>query len=357
MKFGARLTYLATWLGMLAAGSWMLPVFTLGVAPRVAAAALAAPAASGSNDDGWTGSEVAAAWALATGSEYTPASQVLALESGADGTAVLVDRVDSEDGRSLGLSWFMVDQSLSITETAEEDADLRIAFRAEMVTGRVVGALEHPGYFSAIRFAMSIEVGSPAGQSEQFALLPFAAFQTEADAAAFHESMVEASQAEGEGGSGDGGILCVNPNWRGFNGVECCSFESALHLQLRACRLLWWAGLLLCVSTMCGVAYAKAKPCLTACLAVGLLPPAFAACKKACFWKTVVAAGGAYFLCQGANQLAYEACVRQRWAEYLANLASNGCPPKPGADAPVAEQAVSEADPLEKADTLVSEIE
>jgi hypothetical protein len=71
----------------------------------------------------------------------------------------------------------------------------------------------------------------------------------------------------------------------------------------------------------------------------------------------VGASGGAYFLCQGAIQLAYEACVRQRWAEYLADLASNGCPPKPGADAPVAEQAVSEADPLEKADTLVSEIE
>ena len=58
MKFGAGLTYLTTWLGMLAAGSWVLPVFTLGVAPRVAAAA---PATSGSNDDGWTGSEVATA--------------------------------------------------------------------------------------------------------------------------------------------------------------------------------------------------------------------------------------------------------------------------------------------------------
>jgi len=47
------------------------------------------------------------------------------------------------------------------------------------------------------------------------------------------------------------------------------------------------------------------------------------------------------FLCQSANQLVYNACVRQRWAEYFATLATNGCPPKPVTTAPVAEQAVS----------------
>ncbi|MFN9124442.1 MAG: hypothetical protein ACK5WD_01265, partial [bacterium] len=114
MKFGASLNYLATWLGMLAAGSWTLPVFTLSVAPRTAEAV---PMTSGSDDDGWTGSEVANAWALATGSEYTPASQVLALQSGADHSPVLVDLVSVDDGTSLGLSWFMVDRSLPIAET------------------------------------------------------------------------------------------------------------------------------------------------------------------------------------------------------------------------------------------------
>jgi len=349
MRFGARLTYLTTWLGMLASGSWMLPVLTLGVAPR---AAVAVPATSGSHDDGWTGSELANAWALATGSEYTPASQVLALGSGADHSPVLVDRVSVEDGTSLGLSWFMVDRSLPIAETIDETAEVRIAFRAELVTGRVVEATGHPGYFSGVRFAMSAEVASAPDAPEQFALFPLAAFQTEAEAVVFHESMVEASQG---GGSDELELSCINPNWRGFNGVECCMFESALQLQLAACTQLWWAGLALCFSTMCVAAYAAAKPCLAGCLATALLPPAFAACKKFCFWKTVGAAGGALFLCQAANQLTYEACVRQKWAEYLTALATNGCPSKPGAGNPTGPKAVS--DPLEKAETLVSEVE
>ena len=350
MKFGASLNYLATWLGMLAAGSWTLPVFTLSVAPRTAEAV---PMTSGSDDDGWTGSEVANAWALATGSEYTPASQVLALQSGADHSPVLVDLVSVDDGTSLGLSWFMVDRSLPIAETTDETTEVRIAFRGELVTGRVVGATGHPGNFSGVRFAMSAEVASAPEAPEQFALLPLAAFQTEAEAVAFHESMVEASQGGGEGGSGDGGIFCVNPNWRGFNGVECCSFESALQLQLKACRLLWWAALALCVSTMCIAAYSAAKSCLSGCISTVLLPPAYAACKNYCFWKTVGAGGGAFFLCQAANQLTYEACVRQKLADYVTALTNNGCPPKPGAGNPAGPQAVS--DPLEKAETLVSE--
>lgn len=43
MKFGARLTYLATWLGMLAAGSWMLPFFAVSVLVSFGSAAFAAP--------------------------------------------------------------------------------------------------------------------------------------------------------------------------------------------------------------------------------------------------------------------------------------------------------------------------
>jgi len=62
-------------------------------------------------------------------------------------------------------------------------------------------------------------------------------------------------------------------------------------------------------------------------------------------------------LCQSANQLVYNACVRQRWAEYFATLATNGCPPKPVTTAPVAEQAVSKWSPLQNAETLVSEVE
>ena len=43
MKFGARVTCLATWIGMLAAGGGMLPFFTVGVLVSSGSAALAAP--------------------------------------------------------------------------------------------------------------------------------------------------------------------------------------------------------------------------------------------------------------------------------------------------------------------------
>ena len=300
MKFGAGLTYLTTWLGMLAAGSWVLPVFTVGVTPRVAAAA---PATSGSNDDGWTGSEVATAWALATGSEYTPATQVLALESGADSVPVLVDRVSVEDGSSLGLSWFMVDRRLPIAETTDETAEVSVIASAELVTGRVLGAAGHPGYFSGIRFAMGAEVASGVGvsePSEHFALLPVAAFHTEADAVDFHESMVEASQG---GGSDELELSCINPNWRGFNGVECCMFESAYQNGLEACRSAYWARFVACIVLALGAVVGTWKLCLEGCLYPCMAGPAFCApCTKACFLLGGLAGLGSVIACELQNQ-------------------------------------------------------
>jgi hypothetical protein len=359
MKFGARLNYLATWLGMLAAGSWMLPVFTLGVAPRVVAAA---PATSGSNDDGWTGSEVATAWALATGSEYSPASQVLAIESGVDSVPVLVDRVSVEDGASLGLSWFMVDRSLPIAETTDEtDAtdEVSVVARAELVSGRVVGAAGHPGYFSGIRFAMSAEVPIGAGASqfsEEFALLPFAAFQTEADAIAFHDSMVEASQGEGEGGSGGGGIFCVNPNWRGFNGVECCMFESAYQTGLKACRAMYWARFVACIVAALGAVVGTWKLCLEGCRYPCMAGPAFCApCTKACFWLGGLAGLGVVIACEFQNQKWYQSCILEKLATYQTDLAENGCPPKPGTQGAVMPSVEAESGIFKEAETLTEE--
>lgn len=335
MKFGASLNYLATWLGMLAAGTWTLPVFTLSVAPRTAEAV---PMTSGSDDDGWTGSEVANAWALATGSAYTPASQVLTLQSGADHSPVLVDRVSVDDGTSLGLSWFMVDRSLPIAETTDETDEVSVVARAELVTGRVVGAAGHPGHFSGIRFAMSAEVAFGAGASqpsEQFALLPFAAFQAEADAIAFHESMVEASQGEGEGGGGEGGgIFCVNPNWRGFNGIECCMYESAFNDRVKACKFIYWGAVVACVVAALGTAVGVAKWALGRCAGICGDPGTVALCEL-CFKLSIVAVvGTALFLisaCILGAELYYRGCIADARATYTTDLANGGCPPKPNA--------------------------
>jgi hypothetical protein len=355
MRFGARLTYLTTWLGMLAAGSWVLPVFTVGVTPRVAAAA---PATSGSNDDGWTGSEVATAWALATGSEYTPATQVLGLESGADSVPVLVDRVSVEDGSSLGLSWFMVDRRLPIAETTDETAEVSVIASAELVTGRVLGAAGHPGYFSGIRFAMGAEVASGVGvsePSEHFALLPVAAFHTEADAVDFHESMVEASQG---GGSDELELSCINPNWRGFNGVECCMFESAYQNGLEACRSAYWARFVACIVLALGAVVGTWKLCLEGCRYPCMAGPAFCApCTKACFLLGGLAGLGSVIACELQNQQWYQACILEKLAAYQTSLGDNGCPPTPGAQGAVRPTTAAESGILDKADSLATEVD
>ena len=351
MKFGDNLRYFATWLGMSAAGSWMLPVLTLAAAPREAVA-VALPTANGPGDDGWTGSEVANAWALATGSEYAPTDEVLAMESGADQSPVLVDRISSDDGSSLGLSWFMVNLSLPIAETSDQGAEVSITAHAELVTGRVVGALGHPGHFSAIRIAMIGAAPSMAGVSERFALLPFAAFQTEADAVAFHEEMVEASEGSGEDAGGGGGLVCVNPNWRGFNGVECCMFESAYQNGLKACRAAYWARFVACIIGALAITTGTWKLCIEGCAYPCMAgPQACALCAKGCFILGGLVGVGAVVACEFQNQKWYEECILDKLAQYQINLATNGCPPKPGTQSATAEKSGI----LDAAETLDAE--
>jgi hypothetical protein len=349
MKFGAKLTYLATWLGMLAAGSWIVPLMSVAAAPRVA---VAAPMSDNSNDDGWTGSEVAQAWALATGSEYAPATQVLTMQSGADQVPVVVDQVRSDDGSSVGLSWFMTELSLPIAETSNQGAEFSVTARAELVTGRVVGAVGHPGYFSAIRLEMRAETVYPSAgseQSEKFALLPFAAFKAEADAVAFHEAMVEAS--EGAGG-GDGGLFCVNPNWRGFNGVECCMFEAAFNLRVDACRSDYWAAIVACVLAGLGSGALYAQWALGLCRGVCIAtPPLCTTCIGLAVVGSIGAAVATFGLCAVGAELLYQGCVSRARADYVTDLGSNGCPPKPGA--PQAPPSLGDAGDVDKKSDLL----
>ena len=156
MKFGQTLKAVATSLGMFAAGSWIVPCFSLTSVTQIASAV---PISENSNDDTWSGSDVARAWASATGSEYDPASQVLVMQSGEDHVPVVLDQVRSEDGRSVGLSYFMVDLSLPVAEASQQDEEFGVTTGAEFVTGRILGALDHPGYFSGVRFSMLAESG------------------------------------------------------------------------------------------------------------------------------------------------------------------------------------------------------
>jgi hypothetical protein len=328
MKFGAKLSYFATWLGMLAAGSWIVPLMSVAAAPRVA---VAAPMSDNSNDDGWTGSEVAQAWALATGSEYAPATQVLTMQSGADQVPVVVDQVRSDDGSSVGLSWFMTELSLPIAETSNQGAEFSVTARAELVTGRVVGALGHPGFFSGIRVAMSGQMVHLPEGSEQFALLPFAAFQTEADAAAFHESMVEASQGGESGDGGGGGLFCVNPNWRGTNGVECCMFEMAYGDRMKACALDYAAGSKMCAAAALAVACPLTYACMQGCAAVCTTVVLCKLCLAGCGLGGLAVLVLILYNCLSAEQDKREACEARARADYVSDRATNGCPPKPGA--------------------------
>lgn len=352
MKFGAKLTYLATWLGMLAAGSWIVPLMSVAAAPRVA---VAAPMSDNSNDDGWTGSEVAQAWALATGSEYAPATQVLTMQSGADQVPVVVDQVRSDDGSSVGLSWFMTELSLPIAETSNQGAEFSVTARAELVTGRVVGALGHPGFFSGIRVAMSAEMGSAAGVSRQFAFAPFAAFQTEGDAVRFHEEMVEASQGGGDAGGG-GGLFCVNPNWRGNNGVECCMFESAYQNGLKGCREAYWARFVACIATALTATSGMWKLCLESCLYPCVAgPQTCSVCTSGCFILGGVVGLGTVLACEFQNQKWYNQCILDKLGEYQSHLGANGCPPKPGAQGTAVLTRPEDSGVLKSAERLGSE--
>jgi len=200
MKFGKTLKAAATSLGMFAAGSWIVPCFSLTSVTQIASAV---PISENSNDDTWSDSDVARAWASATGSEYDPASQVLVMQSGEDHVPVVLDQVRSEDGRSVGLSYFMVDLSLPVAEVSQQDEEFGVTTGAEFVTGRILGALDHPGYFSGVRFSMLAESGLSSNAPEQFAFLPIIAFQSAAHAAMFHAKMMRVSRGDESDGGND----------------------------------------------------------------------------------------------------------------------------------------------------------
>jgi hypothetical protein len=333
MKFGQTLKAVATSLGMFAAGSWIVPCFSLTSVTQIASAV---PMSENSNDDTWSGSDVARAWASATGSEYDPASQVLVMQSGEDHVPVVLDQVRSEDGRSVGLSYFMVDLSLPIAEASQQDEEFGVTTGAEFVTGRILGALDHPGYFSGVRFSMLAESGLSSNAPEQFAFLPIIAFQSEAHAATFHAKMMKASRGDegdegGEGGEG-GGITCINPDWRGFNGVECCMLKRSYDNRVSACEAEWMARLVACILAAVGVGVGAAWKlgktwCPSACR--GPTPQACFVCVAGVIVVGFGAAIGTMILCQLGNDALRSGCLHTALATYQENLANAGCPAKP----------------------------
>ncbi|MFM1867770.1 MAG: hypothetical protein RL591_1178 [Planctomycetota bacterium] len=63
------------------------------------------------------------------------------MQSGEDHVPVVLDQVRSEDGRSVGLSYFMVDLSLPVAEVSQQDEEFGVTTGADFVTGRILGAL------------------------------------------------------------------------------------------------------------------------------------------------------------------------------------------------------------------------
>jgi len=138
--------------------------------------------------------------------------------------------------------------------------------------------------------------------------------------------------AEARGGSGgSGGLACMNSNWVGTNGVQCCVNHAIYGEAKAACWSRLLSGLFACfrdhlvgsgaIITACA---AMAAPCLAA---GG--PKAYGVCFLACVGVGAVGLLLWSILCLAEKAADTWTCLNEASAQYMRDLRDSGCWPPP----------------------------
>lgn len=145
--------------------------------------------------------------------------------------------------------------------------------------------------------------------------------------------------AGGGGGPGGGsGLTCMNPNWVGNNGYQCCPAYLNYQLALDNCLYAMGRAMLAClqgfVSNIGNGIGAAIANCLKLCVPIaGFFGPAaakaFGICFLACLGLYQLGNQCLFFACLADSVLAWRQCRIDAERDYINRLVDHGCWPPP----------------------------
>ncbi len=310
---------------------------------------IAFPVIASATGDNWSKSDIGTAWTTATGASWDPTSAVISVSSGGDqtpGTLTTINYLTGEPSPQSGLVWIESRDLAGPSSVDEGISDLgtiiRIHQSSFLVAGLVLGGPGFGGSFVGVRVDTEISMFDSEGMPvaiENSYLVPMMAFPDVVSASAFVDD-IESSQ----GNPNEPPVLaCINPEWRGSSGEECCLFAAAYSARISGCKNAFWARQVICFTAALGVSGATLRYCLKFCVVAG---PASIACAKACFFISAGTGLGSLIGCLIANEALYRACCFDAQADYWQSLGAHGC----AAKAPIAsisggDGQVTEGDP------------
>jgi hypothetical protein len=333
------------WCAFLAAGTWVLPLGALFIPTRAAIGVVLRDESDPAT--AWSGTEIATAWATATGRAYNPSDELLVSTAGADDAPVELaifknvnDVLLEVPGSTIcwsPLGSVEIDAVLT-TDPSEEPTfgsgdDLTISVVPRVIAGATSVAGQPLGYFVATSFTLG---GSASGPSGTYSLesvtitLPMLSFAS-AELALSELARAAAAVAGSGAAGGSGGISCINPNWVGLNGQQCCELKADWDGEIEDCAAQFWNNFLACVVPAAGGVLMAAFGCLaTKCKYIPV--PFGLTCAKFCV--AVVGGGGlimAAIACYNHARSLERDCVREANRYFKQLFREAGCALTPGA--------------------------
>lgn len=349
MKIKSPIGFLALWSAFLAAGTWALPPSALLLTPRSVEASY--PSDDSNPSEFWVGTEIAHAWLEATGRAYNPQSELILVAAGSPDAPVRLtvqavngDTVSEVDNSAV--DWLPLG-SLELNALVVSDSDgdptfqsgesATIAVTPRLVVGSTVVADRAPRHFLGLSLAIGVTQSGPSETSElghATVMLPMFSFAS-ADLAVAALGRAEAAiSGSGSGGSSGGsGIHCVNPDWIGHNGVQCCDWKERWDDDLAGCRSQFWNDFWHCflisgASVLVAVAGCLASKCKW-------MPPLPPQIRVSCTTGCIAIVGGlgligAGFACYNYARSKERDCERDTNRYYQDMFVELGCSLKPG---------------------------
>ena len=294
------------WCAFLATGTWVIPPSALLLATRPAEASHSTDASSAS--ELWLGTEIAQAWEGATGRAYNPASELILFTEGspdlpvrvgifaATGDAYLEVENSTVDWLPLG---FVELDALTATDSSPHPTFATgeyatIAVTPRLVVGSTMVGGRAPGHF--LGMSLTIDASpSASGESSEAArvsvFLPMYSFASVDLALAALDRADSAIETGGsDHSSGGSGIQCINPDWVGHNGVQCCEWKTLWDDELAECERKFWNDFWSCWTLAAGLVLVATVGCIASkCKWMPPIPPHF---RVSCMTGCLVFVGG-----------------------------------------------------------------
>jgi hypothetical protein len=299
----------------------------------------------------WLGTEIAQAWESATGRAYNPASELILFTQGSPDLPVRLSIFAATEDAYLEVENSTVDwlplgfvelDAHTVTDSGPEPTFATgefatIAMTPRLVVGSSMAVDRAPGYFLGMSLtieASTLGSGEPSEAAGVAVFLPMFSFATTDLALAALDRAKSAIETGGsDDSSGGSGIQCINPDWVGHNGVQCCEWKKLWDDDLAECERKFWNDFWYCFTLAAGSVLVATVGCIVSkCKWMPPIPPQLRmSCMAGCL--TFVGGGGlvgAAWACWNYARGIERECLREVNWHYQDKFLELGCALKPG---------------------------